>query len=175
MILKRKRKHLTTGSYEPVSLKWLIKTTTNQLNASDINFSKELNAGSYESLVWPITMSTVFSMSYFQQVMAYFQEEEKKIYWIIVDHSIIMLNSDFPGFETYRQWVIHWYWGGGRGYGVYSAFNNISAISWLSVLLVEETGVQEEDHCPAAVHWQTFSYNMHFLRGVRTHNVSGDR
>jgi hypothetical protein len=83
------------------------------LNASDINFSKELNAGSYESLVWPITMSTVFSMSYFQQVMAYFQEEEKKIYWIIVDHSIIMLNSDFPGFETYRQWVIHWYWGGG--------------------------------------------------------------
>ena len=113
MILKRKRKHLTTGSSEPVSLKWLIKTTTNQLNASDINFSKELNAGSYESLVWPITMSTVFSMSYFQQVMAYFQEEEKKIYWIIVDHSIIMLNSDFPGFETYRQWVIHWYWGGG--------------------------------------------------------------
>jgi hypothetical protein len=51
MILKRKRKHLTTGSSEPVSLKWLIKTTTNQLNASDINFSKELNAGSYESLV----------------------------------------------------------------------------------------------------------------------------
>jgi hypothetical protein len=54
-------------------------TTTNQLNASDINFSKELNAGSYESLVWPITMSTVFSMSYFQQVMAYFQEEGKCI------------------------------------------------------------------------------------------------
>jgi hypothetical protein len=26
MILKRKRKHLTTGSSEPVSLKWLIKT-----------------------------------------------------------------------------------------------------------------------------------------------------
>ena len=42
--------------------------------------------------------------------------------------------------------------GGGGGYGVYSAFNNISVISWLSVLLVEETGIQQEDHCPAAVH-----------------------
>jgi len=63
-------------------------------------------------------MCTVFSMSYFQQVMAYFQEEEKKIYWIIVDHSIIILNSDLPGLEVYRQWVIHWYWGGGGGYGV---------------------------------------------------------
>jgi hypothetical protein len=38
----------------------------------------------------------------------------------------------------------------------HSAFNNISAISWQSFLLVEETGVQGEDHCPAAVHWQIF-------------------
>jgi hypothetical protein len=147
----------------------------NQLNASDVNFFKELNAGSYESLVWPIIISTVFSMKYFQHVMAYFQEEEKKIYWIIVDHSIIILNSDLPGLEAYRQWVIHWYWGGGGGRVFNSAFNNISAISWQSFLLVEETGVQGEDHCPAAVHWQTFSYNMHLLRGVRTHSVSGDR
>ena len=31
-------------------------------------------------------------------------------------------------------------------------FNNISAISWKSVLLVEETGVPGEYHRPAARH-----------------------
>jgi len=31
-------------------------------------------------------------------------------------------------------------------------FNNISAISWRSVLFVEETGVPEETHRPAASH-----------------------
>ena len=32
--------------------------------------------------------------------------------------------------------------------------NNISVISWQSVLLVEETGVPEENYWPAASHWQ---------------------
>jgi hypothetical protein len=31
-------------------------------------------------------------------------------------------------------------------------FNNISGISWRSVLLVEETGVPEEKHQPVAMH-----------------------
>jgi len=34
-----------------------------------------------------------------------------------------------------------------------TTFNNISAISWISVLLVEETGVPGENHRPAASHW----------------------
>jgi hypothetical protein len=38
-----------------------------------------------------------------------------------------------------------------------ATFNNISVISWWSVLLVEETG---ENHCPVASHWQTLSYNV---------------
>jgi hypothetical protein len=37
-----------------------------------------------------------------------------------------------------------------------ATFNNISAISWLSVLLVEETG---ENHRPVASQWQTWSHN----------------
>jgi hypothetical protein len=41
-----------------------------------------------------------------------------------------------------------------------ATFNNISAISWRSVLLVEETG---ENHRPVASHWQTLSHNVaHF-------------
>jgi hypothetical protein len=51
--------------------------------------------------------------------------------------------------------------------------NNISAISWWSVLLVEETGVLGENHRPVASHWQTWSYNVvsstSRLSGVRTH------
>jgi len=37
-----------------------------------------------------------------------------------------------------------------------ATFNNISVISWRSVLLVEETGVPEENHRPVACHWQFF-------------------
>jgi len=33
-----------------------------------------------------------------------------------------------------------------------ATFNNISAISWLSVLLVEETGVTGENYRPVASH-----------------------
>ena len=39
-------------------------------------------------------------------------------------------------------------------------FNNISVISWRSVLLMEETGVPGEKHWPAANHWQTLSHNV---------------
>jgi hypothetical protein len=38
-----------------------------------------------------------------------------------------------------------------------ATFNNISGISWRSVLLVEETG---EYHRSAASHWQTLSHNV---------------
>ena len=40
------------------------------------------------------------------------------------------------------------------GYGMVldATFNNISVISWRSVLLVEETGVSGENHRPAASH-----------------------
>jgi hypothetical protein len=41
-----------------------------------------------------------------------------------------------------------------------STFNNISAISWWSVLLVEETGVPGKNHWPIASHWQTLSDNV---------------
>ena len=49
-----------------------------------------------------------------------------------------------------------------------ATFNNISVISWRSVLLVEETRVSGENHCKSLT-------NMLWLSGSRTHNVSGDR
>ena len=38
-----------------------------------------------------------------------------------------------------------------------TTFNNISVISWRSVLLVEETRGPGENHHPVASHWQTLS------------------
>jgi hypothetical protein len=58
-----------------------------------------------------------------------------------------------------------------------ATFNNISAISWRSVLLVEEAGVPGENHRLTANHGQTLSHNVVHLAqsGSRTHNISGDR
>ena len=57
-----------------------------------------------------------------------------------------------------------------------ATFNNISAISWRSVLLVEETGGPGENYRPVASHWQTLSHYVvhHTLIKIRTHNISGD-
>jgi hypothetical protein len=71
---------------------------------------------------------------------------------------------------------VHW---GRGGFMVFNAtFNNISAISWQSVLLVEETWAPGQNR-PVASHWQTLSHNVvssipHLSR-IQTHNVCGDR
>jgi hypothetical protein len=61
---------------------------------------------------------------------------------------------------------------------IYPHHYNISVLSWQSVLLVEETGVPEENHWPATSHWQTLLHNVvsstPHLSGIRTHNVSGN-
>ena len=55
-----------------------------------------------------------------------------------------------------------------------ATFNNISVISWGSVLLVEETRVPVENHRPVVSHLQTLLYNVG-LNGAQTYNSSGDR
>ena len=55
-------------------------------------------------------------------------------------------------------------------------FNNISTMSWWSVLLVEETEVFRENHRPVASQWQTLLHNVVSstlsMSDVRTHNIS---
>jgi len=41
-----------------------------------------------------------------------------------------------------------------------ATFNNISVISWRSVLLVEETRVPGENNRPVSSHWQTLSHKV---------------
>jgi hypothetical protein len=60
-----------------------------------------------------------------------------------------------------------------------ATLNNISVISWRSVLLVEEIGVPGENHRHATSHGQTLSHNVvsstPCISGIRNYNVSGDR
>jgi hypothetical protein len=53
-----------------------------------------------------------------------------------------------PVFTTAYKLQISWFW-----LMVFNAtFNNISVISWQSVLLVEETGVPGQNHRPVTSH-----------------------
>jgi hypothetical protein len=56
-----------------------------------------------------------------------------------------------------------------------STFNNISVISWQSVLLVEETRVPGENHRPA-VKLHIMLYHLHLtMSGMRTHNLINEK
>jgi hypothetical protein len=61
--------------------------------------------------------------------------------------------------QCYHHWSFEFESHSGEVYSN-ATFNNISVLSSLEVLLVEETGVPGENHRPVASHWQTLWHNI---------------
>jgi hypothetical protein len=55
-----------------------------------------------------------------------------------------------------------------------ATFNNISVISWKSVLLVEETRVPGENHRPVASHWHNIISSTPRHERIPSNNFSGN-
>ena len=92
--------------------------------------------------------NTVLHTKQVSGLLTGFPEIKKIIYWLNELNLYITCNSSTG---KHLSWYII----------VFNAtFNNISVISWRSVLLVEETGVAWENHRHVASHWQNLSHNV---------------
>ena len=62
--------------------------------------------------------------------------------------------------------------------GFNATISNISAMSWRSVILVEEIGIPGENHRSVNSYWQDLSFNVvsstPSMSRIRAHNFSGD-
>jgi hypothetical protein len=116
--------------------------------------------------------------SAFEQIFNVMQLISVKITWHIKWKYLIQKFHDI--YLSYYFKTKYWKWWFGL-WCLHATFNNISAISWQSVLLVEETGGGNRStrrKPPVASHLQTLSHNvasrMPRLGGIWTH-VSDDK
>ena len=91
--------------------------------------------------------------------------------YFIIFHCYNFFHCKFYFIVFFHIWV-------GLVYSVKATFNNISVISWRSILLVDETWVPVENHRPVTRHWQTLSHEvvsstLHHERGSNS-QISGD-
>jgi hypothetical protein len=97
-------------------------------------------------------------------VLILFSLHHFSIGFLNCSYSVLLLGSHFiPNLHMVRVMEFN------------ATFNNISVISWWSVLLVEKSRVSEENR-HAADHWQALSHNIVSstprLSGIWTENVS---
>jgi hypothetical protein len=78
----------------------------------------------------------------------------------------LSVQAKWLNFSKDLLWIVWWCF-------FNATFNNISVISWWSVLLVEETGGPRENHRPVASPWQTLSHNVVQLAliEIQTHSI----
>ena len=142
----------------------------------------------YCILIWPFLLSEEKEIYYLKQLW-----DNWWIFKIKELHLLEMVYQSKRGKIVYAWSILSSYWRKDfnltmfmdtvikkRGWMVFNAnFNNISVISWWSILLAEETRLPGENRIPVATHWPTLPHNIVSstpgLTRVRTHNVSSDR
>jgi hypothetical protein len=142
----------------------------------------------YCILIWPFLLSEEKEIYYLKQLW-----DNWWVFKIKELHLLEMVYLNKRGKIVYAWSILSSYWQKDfnlamfmdtvikkRGWMVLNAtFNNISVISWWSILLAEETRLPGENRIPVAKHWPTLPHNIVSstpgLTRVRTHNVSSDR
>jgi hypothetical protein len=127
------------------------------------------------SLSYEMTIKRTYTLQYMRNIFKKNSNfHDWRLKWLFhsfnIKHIILSINHTDNGSETSHILTTLFVW-----MMVFNAtFNNISVISWRSVLFVEETGVPGENHRPVASHWQTLSHDVVHLAliGIRTHNIS---
>ena len=152
---------------DPYWIQWLfslwswksisLRDCKNQKKESNINGGWDANPSEAPRLTPSFRGNTFFYMCTvvsFWYLDSHFDFRTK---WLCVHSSLIKTDLRFMVFNV--------------------IFNNISAMSWWSVLLVEETGVSRENHRPVTSHWQTLPHNVILCtpRHERDSNVSDDK
>jgi hypothetical protein len=95
---------------------------------------------------------SIINVLYYSETSTCRRKQNISIYKQVLTNRFIFLNGQ-PG----NKWNCKF---DNRVMVFKATFNNISVISWQSVLLVEETGVPGENHRPVESHWQTLSHNV---------------
>ena len=128
---------------------WLINTTCSRLSTSD--FIVYLSLFSFSQCL-NVTNDLTICLYMNRQLFTYIFG----LYWQLHDRNCFFWICFLSSFKTFQvsykpdNWSIFLRLVGFIVFNV--TFNNISVISWRSVLLVEETGVPGENHWPAACH-----------------------
>ena len=121
--------------------------------------SQQLILSCTSTLTFSIKISTVFSNTFLYNII----NIENAFLFLIIER---VVDIEFKFRVRVRVMMFN------------ATFNNISVISWRSVLLMEVNGIHG-DRWPVVSHWYTWSYNALSStprqNGIRTHNVSGDR
>jgi hypothetical protein len=100
------------------------------------------------------------------------------IVWCIVMikwlHRLILKSKEWDHKDFRYNYVLSWFEKIVFGFMMLKATsNNISVISWRSVLLVEETGVTEDYNRPVASYWQILSHSV--VSSTPLHDLKRER
>jgi hypothetical protein len=122
------------------------------------NFLYFMNATGEETWVLQDGKHVFYIMDYhyISKIMLVYHERTNYIWIIYIYMFFVNFEEKYLSTKKIPPLLFRLVW-----FMVFNAtLNNISVISWQSVLLVEKTQVPGENHRPVASHWQILSHNV---------------